>query len=79
MMDPAPQTVERGGDLHLLRPRHPHVNVAPSGRGRQVPGLRVCHGFDSAQVDDVHSAEIRHLVIDDQQFSMVAAIEDPQK
>ncbi len=78
-MLPVPQPLEIVGDLALLRPNQPHVQIAPTGRGGEISPLDVGGRRDPALVDDVHAAEIGHAIVDRQQFAMVSPVEDPQE
>src|SRR5437879_3427562 len=70
-----PESGEGRCDRGLLGAVEPNVDIAPAGRSGQVVRLRFPDRPGPRLVDDVHAAEISHLVIDNQYLAMVAAVE----
>ena len=70
----APGAVEGFGEFGLVRAFEADVDVAPAGGGGAVFFLLLFDVFDV--VDDVHAAEVADGVVDDHEFSVVAAVKE---
>ncbi len=73
----APRTVEALRDLRLLRSLQAHMHVTPGGGLRQL--FRPHRGHSAGRINDVHTAEVRDAVIENQQLAMVAVVQDAQR
>src|SRR5262249_28904711 len=68
-----PGPVKALGDLPLLWPDEANVNVPPADGTRKRSALPA---GQVRLVEQVHAAEIRDLVVDDEQLAVVAAVKD---
>src|SRR5207253_3696837 len=76
-MRPSPRALEALRQFVMLRPGETNMDVAPPGRRWHALGR-----FDrggARLIDQVHPAEIRHLVVDNEQLAMIAAVQNAQR